>query len=87
MEDEKDEEDRGMRKTGKMDEVMKRVLGRGFGHAPSPSPPPAGKPLVMSRAEYGAMFGPTTGDKVVLGGFSHAGDYAAAAVIRWTEAA
>ena len=46
---------------------MKRVLERGFGHAPSAAPPPAGKPLIMSRAEYGAMFGPTTGDKLVLG--------------------
>lgn len=57
----------GVASNERMDEVMKRVLERGFGHAPSPTPPPAGKPLVMSRAEYGAMFGPTTGDKVVLG--------------------
>ena len=57
----------GVASEARMDEVMKRVLERGFGHAPSASPPPAGKPLVMSRAEYGAMFGPTTGDKLVLG--------------------
>ena len=48
-------------------EVMARVVAGGFGHAPSATPPKAGKPLVLTRAEYGAMFGPTVGDKVKLG--------------------
>ena len=51
----------------RLDEVMARVNERGFGNSASASPPAAGKPLVLSRAEYGAMFGPTTGDRVVLG--------------------
>ena len=51
----------------RLDEVMARVLERGFGHTPAASPPPAGKPLVLSRTEYGAMFGPTTGDRIKLG--------------------
>ena len=46
---------------------MARVVERGFGHVASDTPPAAGKPLVLSRAEYGAMFGPTVGDKVRLG--------------------
>ena len=49
------------------EEVMGRVVAGGFGHSPSASPPAAGKPLMLTRAEYGAMFGPTTGDMVKLG--------------------
>lgn len=49
------------------EEVMSRVVAGGFGHAPSASPPAAGKPLVLTREEYGAMFGPTVGDRVKLG--------------------
>ena len=45
----------------------------------------AAMPVCLARAEAEGRF--KSGDKVVLGGFSHAGDYAAAAVIRWTEAA
>jgi len=51
----------------RLPEVMERVAARGFGHAPSASPPRAGSPLVMSRPEYAAMFGPTVGDRVRLG--------------------
>ena len=46
--------------------VMAKVIAGGFGHAPAASVN-AGKPLVLTRAEYGAMFGPTTGDMVKLG--------------------
>lgn len=45
----------------------------------------AAMPVCLARAEEEGRLQPET--NVVLGGFSHAGDYAAAAVIRWTEAA
>ena len=48
-------------------EVMERVKAGKFGDAPSAAPPAKGQPLVLTRAEYGAMFGPTTGDRVKLG--------------------
>ena len=57
----------GVASPERLAETMARVADRGFGNAPAASPPPPGKPLVLSRAEYAAMFGPTTGDKVALG--------------------
>jgi urease len=57
----------GVASDDRLDEVMARVLERGFGNAAAASPPPAGKPFRMTRAEYGAMFGPTVGDRVKLG--------------------
>jgi len=57
----------GVASDARLDETMARVIERGFGHSPSASPPPAGRPYVMSRSEYGAMFGPTTGDRIKLG--------------------
>jgi len=47
------------------EEVMARVVAGGFGHVPATPAP--GKPFMLTRAEYGAMFGPTTGDKIKLG--------------------
>jgi len=45
----------------------------------------AGIPVCLDRAvQQGRL---SDGDNVVLGGFSHAGDYAAAAVVRWRSAA
>jgi len=43
----------------RLPEVMQRVGARGFGHVASASPPPKGSPLILSRADYAAMFGPT----------------------------
>ncbi len=51
----------------RLDGVMEKVRTLGFGDAPSASPPAAGKPFVMPRADYAAMFGPTVGDRVRLG--------------------
>ena len=45
----------------------------------------AAMPVCLARAEEAGTL--EHGSNVVLGGFSHAGDYTAAAVIRWTEAA
>ena len=45
----------------------------------------AGIPVCLARAEEEGRL--TEGSTVVLGGFSHAGDYAGAAVIRWGSAA
>ena len=57
----------GVASEARKEEVMARVIAKGFGHAPSEAPPKPGSPLVLSRAEYGAMFGPTTGDRLKLG--------------------
>ena len=47
-------------------EVMERVEKEGFGDAPTPRVV-VGKPHVMPRADYAAIFGPTVDDRVTLG--------------------
>ena len=49
------------------DDIMHRVTSGGFGHEPVLTEPPEGKPYTMPRAAYADMYGPTTGDRVVLG--------------------
>jgi urease len=56
----------GVASPERLSEVMGRVAAGGFGHAPSPTVT-AGSPFRMARADYAAIFGPTTGDRVVLG--------------------
>mmetsp|Transcript_60404 Transcript_60404/g.139262 ORF Transcript_60404/g.139262 Transcript_60404/m.139262 type:complete len:778 (+) Transcript_60404:313-2646(+) len=48
------------------EEIMQRVEARGFGHRPT-EPAHAGTPLKLDRAQYASIFGPTAGDRVVLG--------------------
>jgi urease len=47
-------------------EIMGRVHEGGFKHAPAGSVP-EGRPYVVERTSYADMYGPTTGDRVVLG--------------------
>jgi len=56
----------GVASPDRLPQVMEKVRAQGFGDAPT-SPGPAGAPKVVSRLEYAATFGPTTGDCVVLG--------------------
>eukprot|EP00929_Paragymnodinium_shiwhaense_P009702 TRINITY_DN113973_c0_g1_i1.p1 TRINITY_DN113973_c0_g1~~TRINITY_DN113973_c0_g1_i1.p1 ORF type:complete len:894 (-),score=264.16 TRINITY_DN113973_c0_g1_i1:163-2844(-) len=56
----------GEASAARLPEVMKRVEDGKFGHQ-AVEPAPAGQPKVMTRGEYAATFGPTTGDRVVLG--------------------
>jgi len=51
----------------RLSEVMQRVKAGGFGDAPVGSKAPAGAAKIVSRAEYAGAFGPTIGDRVVLG--------------------
>jgi urease len=49
-------------------EIMKRVTDGGFLNAPATtSPPPVGRAYVMDRSNYADQYGPTVGDRVVLG--------------------
>ena len=48
-------------------EIMARVEAGGFGHAASPEPPPEGRAYVLDRSSYADMYGPTKGDRLVLG--------------------
>jgi len=50
----------------RLPEVMDRVKAGAFGHVDS-GMSVLGKPLVVSREHYAQLFGPTAGDKVVLG--------------------
>lgn len=52
---------------GDAEAIMQRVKAGGFADAPSKEPPTAGKAMVMDRRDYADMYGPTVGDKVVLG--------------------
>ena len=53
--------------TGKTpDDIMQLVQDNGFLHEPA-STIPEGTPCTISRSSYADMYGPTTGDKVVLG--------------------
>jgi urease len=45
---------------------MKRVTEQGFGHEQAKSVP-QGRPYLLERSAYADMYGPTAGDKVVLG--------------------
>lgn len=56
----------GVASPERLDEVMKRVEARNFGHRKSEEKV-AGQPFVISREHYADLFGPTTGDKVRLG--------------------
>lgn len=49
----------------RLSEVMERVKSRGFGHEEAPVV--IGSPRLMPRGEYASTFGPTKGDRVVLG--------------------
>eukprot|EP01051_Picozoa_sp_SAG22_P028698 SAG22_NODE_10255_length_545_cov_0.706278_2_plen_69_part_01 len=44
-------------------EVLASVVAKGFGHKEQATTTP-GTPCVMPRAQYAAMFGPTTSDRV-----------------------
>ena len=57
----------GIASPDRLDQVMDRVTSRGFKHTKSASPPAKGVALQLDRAHYGAMFGPTVGDRVLLG--------------------
>ena len=48
------------------DTIMERVISQGFRHADAATVP-EGTPYVMNRSAYSDMYGPTTGDRVVLG--------------------
>jgi urease len=56
----------GVASPDRHDEIMERVLSQGFQHAEAATVP-EGTPYVMSRSAYADMFGPTVGDRVVLG--------------------
>jgi urease len=57
----------GVASSDRVGEIMSRVQSRGFRHAPLATPAPEGKAYVMDRSAYADMYGPTVGDKVVLG--------------------
>ena len=48
------------------EEIMQRVVDRGFRHQPE-TPTRSGQAYVMDRSAYADMYGPTVGDKVRLG--------------------
>lgn len=56
----------GVATSDRHDEIMDRVVSQGFSHAPADTVP-AGKPYIMPRPAYADMYGPTTGDRVILG--------------------
>jgi len=51
------------------DEIMQRVLEQGFGHAATTTSTavPEGRAYTVERAAYADMYGPTKGDRIVLG--------------------
>jgi urease len=51
----------------RLDEFLKRVTERGFGHEATGKPAVPGEPLRIERSEYAELYGPTAGDKIVLG--------------------
>ena len=51
------------------DEVLQRVVDNGFKHKEQATVS-AGQPLILDRADYVGMFGPTTGDLVKVGNTS-----------------
>jgi urease len=56
----------GVASEDRVEEIMARVEAGGFKHA-SAADVPKGTPYVMERSSYADMYGPTTGDRVVLG--------------------
>lgn len=48
------------------DAIMQRVEDGGFGHSPAATVP-EGKAFTMERSAYADMYGPTVGDRVMLG--------------------
>lgn len=56
----------GVASADRTDEIMGRVKAGGFKHAAA-AEVPEGTPYVMERSSYADMYGPTTGDCVVLG--------------------
>jgi urease len=56
----------GMASEDRVEEIMARVKAGGFRHAPA-AEVPEGTPYVIERSSYADMYGPTTGDRVVLG--------------------
>jgi urease len=56
----------GVATPGRYDEIMQRVKEGNFKHATA-AEVPEGTPFVMERSSYADMYGPTTGDCVMLG--------------------
>jgi urease len=56
----------GVASEDRTEEIMERVKSRGFKHAEA-AEVPEGTPFVIERSSYADMYGPTTGDMVVLG--------------------
>jgi urease len=56
----------GVASDDRTEEIMERVKSRGFKHAEA-AEVPEGTAFVIERSSYADMFGPTTGDMVVLG--------------------
>ena len=56
----------GVATSDRQDEIMDRVVSQGFLHAPADKVP-QGRPYTMPRPAYADMYGPTTGDRVILG--------------------
>jgi urease len=56
----------GVASPERVDEIMQRVQEGGFLHEPQANIP-AGKAYVMDRSSYADSYGPTVGDRVVLG--------------------
>lgn len=56
----------GIASDDRVDEIMTRVTDGGFGHAVAATVPD-GKAYTMTRAAYADTYGPTKGDRVVLG--------------------
>lgn len=56
----------GIASEDRVPEIMQRVTSGGFLHATA-AEVPEGTPYVMERSSYADMYGPTTGDCVVLG--------------------
>jgi len=57
----------GVASVDRHEEIMQRVAERGFEHVPSNGAPAAGAAFVMDRSNYADQYGPTLGDRVVLG--------------------
>lgn len=49
------------------DEIIQRLVQRGFGHEPEPGALEVTAATDIGREGYISMFGPTTGDRVRLG--------------------
>jgi urease len=48
-------------------EIMQRVIAGGFGHEAASATVPDGAAYIMTRSAYADTYGPTVGDKIVLG--------------------